>query len=75
MAIEREVVSLSLSPKNPDAQIVLDALRAADVPKRQQSALLLRWLAGYLRGERGAMAQADDDDDGLGDLLSKLDDL
>lgn len=50
MAVERQVISLSLAPGNPDAVRVLEALDAEQVPRRQRSAVLLAWLAAYLDG-------------------------
>lgn len=45
----RTVMKLSMSPSNPDAVLVIEALQ--EIPKGQQSTVLLRWAAAYLRGE------------------------
>lgn len=45
----RVILPISLSPANPDAQIVAAALR--DVPRRGRSAALLSWAAAYLQGQ------------------------
>jgi len=50
MAIERQVISLSLSPTNPNAQRVLAALEQEQIPSRERSATLLAWLVAYLDG-------------------------
>lgn len=44
----RTVWPISVSPLNPDAIIVAQALKEA--PKGERSALLLRWAAAYLQG-------------------------
>jgi hypothetical protein len=43
-------VTISLSPRNPDAVAVMGAIR--DIPARQRSAELLKWAAAYLAGEQ-----------------------
>lgn len=45
----RVIVPLSLSPANPDALIVAQAL--ADIGERGRSAAILRWAAAYLQGQ------------------------
>ncbi len=45
---KRAILSLSLSPTNPDAAVVAEAL--TQVPARERSAALLRWAAAYLQG-------------------------
>ena len=47
--MKRGIMSVSLSAANPDAQIVLAALKG--VAKNQRSAELLRWAAAYLSGQ------------------------
>ena len=47
--MKRRVMSISLSPANPDAQLVLQALK--EVSANQRSAELLRWAAAYLSGQ------------------------
>lgn len=59
MAIERLVISLSLSPANPDAARVLAALRTEDIPERRRSAVLLAWLAAYLDGQARSRTAGD----------------
>lgn len=44
----RAILSVSLSPANPDAVVVAAALR--DVPDGQRSATLVQWAAAYLQG-------------------------
>lgn len=48
--MRRDRVTISLSPKNPDAVAVMDAIR--DIPTRQRSAEMLRWAAAYLSGKQ-----------------------
>lgn len=45
----RAIWSVSISPRNPDAVIVAQALQGA--PARERSALLLKWAAAYLQGK------------------------
>lgn len=45
----RAIWSVSVSPRNPDARVVAQAL--AGVAPRERSALLLRWAAAYLQGK------------------------
>lgn len=45
----RIVMPISMSPLNPDAQIVAQALK--DVPPGGRSAAILRWAAAYLNGQ------------------------
>lgn len=74
MARRRVVLAVSLSPANPDAVAVAEALRG--VPDGRRSAALLAWAAAYLRGEVGARADAASDealDEGAIDAL--LDDF
>jgi hypothetical protein len=59
----RTPMTISLSPANPDAVVVIDAL--AHIPPRQRSATLLHWAAEYLQGRANA-AQAAEIEDGLG---------
>lgn len=47
--MKRTVMPLSLSPANPDAVVVLQALR--DVPVGQRSQMLLRWAAAFVSGQ------------------------
>ncbi len=47
---QRKVVSLSLSPANPNAEIVLHGLKEHQVPQGQRSAKILEWAAAYLSG-------------------------
>jgi hypothetical protein len=44
----RAIWPISISPTNPDAQVVAQALK--DAPKGERSALILRWAAAYLQG-------------------------
>lgn len=44
----RVVWPISVSPLNPDAAVVAQALK--DVPAGRRSAALLRWAAAYLSG-------------------------
>ena len=46
---ERIIWSVSISPRNPDAVTVAQALK--DVLPRERSALLLRWAAAHLQGK------------------------
>ena len=46
--MRRQPLTISLSPANPDAVLVLQALQV--VERRQRSAELLRWAAGFLSG-------------------------
>lgn len=48
--MKRGRVTISLSQKNPDAIVVIEAIR--DIPARQRSAILLRWAAAYLDGRQ-----------------------
>ena len=78
MAIKRIVISLSLTPNDPndpDSLLIVQALRAENPPKRQQSAVLKRWLAERLRGEGEIVTMPDDEYAEFSDLISKLDDL
>lgn len=45
----RDIWPISVSPSNPDAQVVAQALK--DAPKGERSSLLLRWAAAYLQGK------------------------
>jgi hypothetical protein len=47
--MKRTVMPISLSPANPDAVVVAQALRA--IPSGQRSATLLRWAAAFVQGE------------------------
>ncbi len=47
----RTIVSLSLSPANPDAMLVAQALKDQAVPQGQRSAKILEWAAAYLSGK------------------------
>jgi hypothetical protein len=54
----RVVKTISLSPANPDAAVVLAALAA--IPEGEHSKMLLAWAAAYLEGRaRAAAADAD----------------
>jgi hypothetical protein len=44
----RSIMPISLSPANPDAVAVTEALKA--IPPGQRSAALLAWAAAYLQG-------------------------
>ncbi len=44
----RTILPISLSPANPDAAVVAEALK--DVPSRGRSAAILSWAAAYLQG-------------------------
>lgn len=46
--MKRTIMPISLSPANPDAAVVAQALRA--IPKGQRSAALLRWAAAFVTG-------------------------
>lgn len=71
MAVERVVISVSLSPANPDAAQVLKALAEEDIPNRQRSATLVSWLAAYLSGQARTRMLAGDgmSDEELDDCL------
>lgn len=45
----RAIWPISISPTNPDAVVVAQALK--DTPKGERSALLLKWAAAYLQGK------------------------
>lgn len=45
----RDIWPISISPSNPDAQVVAQALK--DAPRGERSGLLLRWAAAYLQGK------------------------
>ena len=45
----RAIWPISVSLTNPDAQVVVQALKGA--PKGERSGLLLRWAAAYLQGK------------------------
>lgn len=47
MGNKREVWSLSLSPRNADAVVVIEALQS--IHAKQRSAILIRWMADYIR--------------------------
>jgi len=55
--MKRGKLTISLSPRNPDAITVGEALK--EIPARQRSAELLRWAAAYLAGEQRALTQPD----------------
>jgi len=70
----RQIWSISISPRNPDAMLVAQALK--DAPKSERSALLLKWAAAYLQGKASdqptilpAFGMSDDD------ISSLLDDF
>lgn len=45
---QRAIVTLSLSPANPDAVVIATALKS--LGKGERSAAILRWAAAYLQG-------------------------
>lgn len=45
----RTILPISLSPANPDALLVVQAL--TEVGPRERSAAILRWAAAYLSGQ------------------------
>jgi hypothetical protein len=47
--MKRTVMPLSLSPANPDAVVVVQALKS--VPSGRRSAALLRWAAAFVTGQ------------------------
>lgn len=70
----RTVMKLSMSPGNPDAVLVTQALQ--EIPKGQQSAVLLSWAAAYLRGEARLAEKTPEEDpidvEALEDLFAAL---
>lgn len=74
MAIERRVLSLSLSPKNPKAARLLELLDQQQIEAGQFSETITNWLVEYLEGRsRSVDAEPSDDvDDALDDLLDNL---
>lgn len=70
----RTVMKLSMSPGNPDAVLVAQALQ--EIPKGQQSAVLLSWAAAYLRGEARLAEEKPEEElidvEALADLFAAL---
>lgn len=48
---QRTVLSLSLSPANPDAVTVATALKERNIEKGKRTAAILTWAAAYLQGK------------------------
>lgn len=68
--MKRTVMPLSLSPANPDALIVAQALK--NVPAGQRSAALLHWAAAFVTGQTNEQPVVID---GLDITEEELDDL
>lgn len=74
MAIERRVLSLSLSPKNPKAARLMELLDQQQIEAGQFSETITNWLVEYLEGRSRSVdtESSDDIDDALDDLLDNL---
>jgi hypothetical protein len=76
MAGQREVISLSLTPRNPRVERLKELLAAQHIPKGRLSEQMIDWLVDHLEGKaletahNGAETGENDDD-----LLARLDDL
>lgn len=73
--MRRTVVSVSVSPRNPDAAAVAEALAERGIPLTHCGGQLLAWAAAYLAGralERVECAEATISDDELDVLLDAL---
>ena len=67
----RKIWPISISPRNPDAVVVAQALQST--PRGDRSALLLKWAAAYLQGKANdrpaAISELGMTDDELSELL------
>lgn len=67
---QRKIWPISISPRNPDAVVVVQALKGA--LKGERSLLLLRWAAAYLQGKANQQPASIPE---LGMTEDELDDL
>lgn len=75
MAEWRTVISLSVSPRNPDAALVAAALAERGIALTHGGGQILEWAAAYLSGATAAPLVASDPGPSDEELTALLDDF